>query len=61
MASNPPNGSGDTGWKIERTIALLVGYRRLTVRYERHGHLFTGVAPLAAALICYKKLARVTT
>lgn len=28
-------------WKIERTIAWLLGYRRLTVRYERHGHLFT--------------------
>nr|WP_169332395.1 IS5 family transposase [Nocardia brevicatena] len=43
-------------WKIERTLAWLTGYRRLTVRYERHGHLFAAFLHLAAALICYKKL-----
>jgi transposase len=48
-------------WKIERTIAWLFGYRRLTVRYERHGHLFAAFLTLAAALICYKKLAQNTT
>lgn len=40
-------------WVIERAIAWLGGFRRLTLRYERHGHLFA----LAAALTCYKKLA----
>jgi len=25
---------------MERTIAWLFGYRRLTIRYERHAHLF---------------------
>ncbi len=44
-------------WVIERTIAWLGGYRRLTIRYERHGHLFTSFLALAAALTCYKKLA----
>ncbi len=45
-------------WKIERSIAWLFGYRRLTVRYERKGSHFLG---LAAALTCYKKLAKLTT
>ncbi len=48
-------------WKIERTIAWLLNYRRLAVRHERHGHLFTAFLTLAAALICYKKLSRITT
>jgi hypothetical protein len=43
---------------IERTIAWLFGYRRLTIRYERHAHLFCGFLTLAAALTCYKKLAK---
>ncbi|GAA0968564.1 hypothetical protein GCM10009550_74120 [Actinocorallia libanotica] len=48
-------------WKIERTISWLLNYRRLAVRYERHGDLFTAFLTLAAALICYKKLSRNTT
>lgn len=44
-------------WVIERTIAWLGGYRRLTLRYERHGHLFAAFLALAAAITCYKKLA----
>ncbi|MCX5309790.1 IS5 family transposase [Streptomyces sp. NBC_00154] len=35
-------------WKIERSIAWLFGYRRLTVRYERKGShflAFLGLAP----------------
>jgi transposase len=45
-------------WAVERTIAWLGGYRRLTLRYERHGHLFAAFLALAAALTCYKKLAK---
>ncbi|MCI2419928.1 IS5 family transposase [Saccharopolyspora sp. K220] len=37
-------------WVIERTIAWLSGYRRLTIRYERYGTLFRGFLTLAAAL-----------
>jgi transposase len=48
-------------WKIERTIAWLAGYRRLTIRYERHSHLFAAFLALAAAITCYKKLAKLTT
>jgi transposase len=45
-------------WVIERSIAWLFGYRRLTVRYERHAHLFCAFLTLAAILTCYKKLAK---
>ncbi|MGW4105363.1 hypothetical protein ACWEGV_20095, partial [Streptomyces sp. NPDC004976] len=31
-------------WKIERSIAWLFGFRRLTVRYERKGSHFLGLA-----------------
>ncbi len=48
-------------WKIERSIAWLFGYRRLTVRYERKGSHFLAFLGLAAALTCYKKLAKRTT
>ncbi|MGV9748072.1 IS5 family transposase [Rhodococcus zopfii] len=43
-------------WKIERTIAWLTGYRRLTIRYERSGEHFTAFLSLAAALTCFKKI-----
>ncbi|WP_421958354.1 IS5 family transposase [Prescottella subtropica] len=43
-------------WKIERTLAWLTGYRRLTIRYERYGENFAGFLHLAAALTCFKKL-----
>ncbi|KSZ56384.1 transposase [Rhodococcus pyridinivorans KG-16] len=45
-------------WKIERTLAWLSGYRRLTMRYERHGEHFASFLQLAAALTCFKKLAK---
>ena len=48
-------------WKIERSISWLFGYRRLTVRYERNGSHFLAFLGLAAALTCYKKLAKLTT
>jgi transposase len=42
-------------WKIERTIAWLSGYRRLTLRYERHADHFAAFLCLAATLTCWKK------
>lgn len=42
-------------WKIERSIAWLFGYRRLTVRKGSH------FLALAAALTCWKKLAKLAT
>jgi transposase len=47
---------GQYPWKIERTIAWLTGYRRVIIRYERHGEHFAGLLHLAAALTCFKKL-----
>lgn len=43
-------------WKVERTIAWLSGYRRLTIRYERHANLFAAFLCLAATITCWKKL-----
>ena len=43
-------------WIIERSLAWLTGYRRLTLRYERSAQLFTAFLTLAATLTCYKKL-----
>lgn len=43
-------------WKIERTLAWLTEYRRLTLRYEVHAHYFGAFLALAAALVCFKKL-----
>ncbi|MFC8016226.1 hypothetical protein ACFUR9_39450, partial [Streptomyces cinereoruber] len=48
-------------WKIERSISWLFGYRRLTIRYERKGSHFLAFLGLAAAIGCYKKLAKITT
>jgi transposase len=49
---------GQHRWVIERSIAWLFGYRRLTSRYEVHAHLFCAFLTLAATLTCYKKLAK---
>lgn len=46
---------------IERSIAWLFGYHRLTIRYDRHANHFSAFLTLAATLTCYKKLARSTT
>ena len=49
---------GKHRWVIERSIAWLFGYHRLTIRYERHAHLFCAFLTLAAVLTCYKKLTK---
>jgi transposase len=41
---------------VERSLAWLVGYRRLQVRYERHAEMLLGFLHLACALICLKAL-----
>ena len=42
-------------WVVERSLAWLTGYRRLTLRYERSAQLFTAFLTLGATLTCYKK------
>lgn len=47
---------GKHRWVIERSIAWLFGYRRLTIRYDRYPNHFCAFLTLAATLTCYKKL-----
>lgn len=46
-------------WTVERTVAWLAGCRRLHRRYERKASHFLAFAGIAAALICYRRLAKV--
>jgi hypothetical protein len=41
---------------VERSLAWLVGYRRLQVRYERRADILLGFLHLACTLICLKSL-----
>jgi transposase len=43
---------------VERSLAWLVGYRRLQVRYERRADVLLGFLYLASALLCVKSLSR---
>ncbi|MGW0580060.1 hypothetical protein ACWD25_29770 [Streptomyces sp. NPDC002920] len=52
---------GHYRWKVERSISWLFNYRHLTVRYERKSRHFAAFLSLAATLICYKQLAKLTT
>jgi hypothetical protein len=45
---------------VERSLAWLVGYRRLQVRYERRADILLGFLQLACALICLKHSNRPT-
>ena len=47
-------------WVVERSLAWLLGCRRLGVRYERRADLLQGLLHLACALICIKFLAPTT-
>jgi transposase len=46
---------------IERTLAWLTGYRRLTLRYERNASHFLAFLTFAATITCYKKLTKHAT
>ena len=48
-------------WKVERSLAWLVGNRRLTVHYERRADILTALLQLAWALICVRKLRPLST
>jgi hypothetical protein len=43
---------------VERTMAWLARYRRLTIRYERLVAVHRGLLHLACALICWNRLER---
>jgi transposase len=45
-------------WVVERTLAWLAQYRRLTVRYERRADIHRAFLSLGCALICWNALQR---
>jgi IS5 family transposase len=45
-------------WVVERSLAWLVGYRRLQVRYERDADILLAFLHLACVLICLRSLHR---
>jgi len=47
-------------WVVERTLAWLLGYRRLGVRYEQRADLLQGLLHLACGLICLGFIAPAT-
>ena len=42
-------------WKVERTLAWLLGCRRLTARYERRADILQAFLHLACVLICARQ------
>jgi transposase len=45
-------------WKVERTLAWMARFRRLTIRYERREDIHLAFTTLAAALICLSQVRR---
>lgn len=45
-------------WKVERTIAWLGNYRRLTVRYDRRLESYRAFFQIACALITLRRLTK---
>ena len=45
-------------WTVERTLAWLLCFRRLTVRYDRHAAAVLAFLHLACALLCLRFLQR---
>ncbi len=43
-------------WVVERTLAWLARFRRLTIRYERRADMHAAFLHLGCALICYNCL-----
>jgi transposase len=53
---DPSERLGRYRWVVERSLAWLLGCRRLGVRYERRAGLLRGLLHLACALICVRFL-----
>ncbi len=45
-------------WVVERTLAWLSCYRRLTVRYEHRADMHEAFLELGCALVCFNRLRR---
>jgi len=49
---------GSYRWVVERTLAWLARYRRLTIRYERRADIHEAFLLLACFLVCFNRLRR---
>lgn len=49
---------GKHRWVVERTFAWINQFRRLAIRYERHADLYRAFLVIAAAIICFRTIAR---
>jgi transposase len=47
-------------WMVERTLAWLLGFRRLGVRYERCADILRALLHLGCSLICLRYIAPAT-
>ncbi len=45
-------------WIVERTLAWLARFRRLTIRYERGADIYEALTSLAASLITLNQINR---
>ncbi len=54
----PKERLGRHRWVVERTIAWLHGFRRLTLRTARRIDIHSAFVTLAAALVCHRFVAR---
>jgi transposase len=54
----PTNRLGRHRWQVERTLAWLARYRRLTIRDERLVAMYAAFLHLACALICWSHVPR---
>ncbi|MFB7445467.1 IS5 family transposase [Streptomyces mirabilis] len=55
----PSGRLGRHRWVVERTVSWLAGCRRLHRRYERKSEHFLSFVGIAAAFICFRRLAAV--
>jgi transposase len=49
---------GQHRWVVERTLAWLNRFRRLTIRYERRADIHEAFVTLGCALICLNQISR---
>ncbi len=47
---------GRVRWVVERTIAWLLSFRRLALRYDRSADTISALLTLACTLICHRRL-----
>lgn len=50
------SGLGRHRWVVERSLSWLHQFRRLRVRYERHGYMHRAFLSLAASLLVARRL-----